>query len=207
MKGLWFGHRVTVILGVLAVLIVLVAWVLTSQPTAPIDSYAACTAAGYPVSETNPPICQSPKRAFVGPVVSTPPSSEASQGVPFELLVDADSHSAYPRATQVLTTQDAWQSYWSQVHARISLPPILPVDFASSEVIALSEGEGPAGRHFAVSSVNESSHGTVVMVNETVPIGCVEPTGSTNPYYIVRTQRLTTPVTFSVTPLTHKCAG
>jgi hypothetical protein len=205
MQRLWHGHRVTVMLSVAAILIVLVAWVFTSRPMAEIDSYAACTAAGYPVAETNPPICQSPKRAFVGPVASIAPSTEASQGLPFDLLVDADSHSTYPRYTQVIKTQADWQSFWAQIHASIAMPPILAVDFSTSMVVALSEGVGLAGRHFAVSSVNQSDHGTVVMVTETTPIACAEPTGTTNPYYLIRTGRLSAPVTFQVTPATHQC--
>ena len=43
-------------------------WLFGSRITAPIDSYAECAAAGYPVMESFPPVCRANNQNFVGPM-------------------------------------------------------------------------------------------------------------------------------------------
>jgi hypothetical protein len=185
-----------------------VTWLLESRPTAPIDSYAECVAAGYPVQESNPPVCRAAGHVFVGATDTPSPSAPVLASQQFQLLVDGDSHSNYPHYQDVITTPAQWERFWRDIHAGLpSPPPILPVDFATSNVVALSLGaRATGGYHVKVTDILTSTAGTTVDVTETSPgERCAVTQSFTNPYYLVRTSRLPEPVTFRLTPEVNPC--
>jgi hypothetical protein len=170
------------------------------------DSYAGCRNAGYPFTDTDPPSCDDGTHTFVGAYAQPTPTPAAVTSIPFDILVDGDSGGNYPAGQLFINSQNAWQAYWSTVHAGLhTLPPIIPVDFTQSDVAAFSSGPEPtSGYALSVTSVNGSVTGTVVYATLSVPsVTCKVTFAQSNRYYIVRTPILTPPVTFQVTT-THK---
>lgn len=205
------GRR-SIVLGITAAwLLALGAWMLYAHPTERIDSFARCAEQGYPVSDTEPPTCTAGARTFVGPVTKASPtasSNPSGEALPFDILVDGDSGSAYPNRQEVIVTQQNWERYWREIHAHLpKLPPLLPVDFTKNHVIALSEGQKPTGGYnLKVTSVTSGPKGTVVNVTESVPtITCAVTDAVTNRYFIARTPALTPPVSFRITTDHRRC--
>ena len=178
-------------------------------PAAPIRSFAECAQAGYVVSDTNPPACSDGHHAFVGPAEATADASPPpGQTVPFELMVEGNSGGNYPQRQEVITSGLDWQQYWVQVHAGLhSLPPILPVDFTQSNIVALSDGRQTTnGYNLKITGITSSAAGSVVEYTLTVPtITCTVANTPTNPYYIAKTPTLTAPVSFRLTTEYHDC--
>lgn len=177
--------------------------------THPIDSFAACVEAGYPVLYSEPPVCRTGQHSFVGPAntpASTPPPATS---VSFQLLVEGDTHGYYPRRQEAIRSQDEWEAYWRAVHTGLgTLPPLLPVDFASNTVIALSTGPQPTGGYsLKVTSVMKSEAGTVIGAVESVPtITCMVTQAQSNLYTIVRVpERLPEPISFRLTTTPRRC--
>lgn len=201
-------HRVIVLIGT-GLILILLAWLVRPGGTSPLDSFTQCALAGYSVSDTNPPICAAAREVYLGPVASPTPAQIQLTTQNFELLVDGDSQSNYPRGWQVITTQAGWVKYWSQIHAALpSLPPLLPVDFSQLDVIALSEGHEPtSGYSLKITGIAAGPSGSVVDISESVPtITCsVTPNPPTNRYYIVDTAKLPAPVSFKLTPEPRHC--
>jgi hypothetical protein len=201
-------HPRTYMFAGLLLLVPLSAWLLRGQFTERIDSYAACAEAGYPIAETYPPTCSDGRHTFLGPPSTVGPLSAEETSVPFQLLVEGDSGGNYPQRQEVITTIADWQHYWQTVHAGLaSVPPILPVDFASSNVVALSEGpQLTSGYNLKVTSVVTSASGTTVGVTESIPtITCQVTQTSTNRYFIAKTDKLTPPVSFRITTDHRHC--
>jgi hypothetical protein len=196
-------------LAIAAILAVGLAVIVSAGTTEPIDSYAACTQAGFPVLQTEPPICRDGNRSFNGtpdPVASAGP---AQTTIPFEILVDGDTRTKLPAQLQTLvSTQAAWLSFWSHVHAGLpTLPPLLPVDFATSSVVAISLGpQTTTGFGLKITNISESPTGTVVSYTKTTPtITCQVTPAVSNPYLIVRTPTVTRPISFHLTTELHHC--
>jgi hypothetical protein len=205
----WQVHhrRIIVVAGVI-VMLGLTAWLLKGRLTEPIDSYAACVKAGYPVMESDPPACAAGGRTFVGPRTSPTPTPEVGEAQEFQLLVEGDSGGAYPQRQEIITTQTAWQRYWTGVHANIKpAPPILPVDFTTSNVVALSTGQKPTtGYNLKITGIFTTSAGTTVDVTEQAPDGtCMLAQKITNRYLIVRTPKLKEPVSFRTSAQKRSC--
>jgi hypothetical protein len=195
-----------------AILVIIVAaigsWLSRGKVILPPATFAQCANAGYIVTDTNPPACLDGKRSFLGPVAKNTPAQAPLTSQPFQVLVDADSKGDYPRGSQVIDSQSQWETYWMGVHAWLSTdPPILPVNFATSDVLAVSEGhEATAGYVYEITSINTGASGTVADVSESIPtVTCSVAYTPTNPYYIVETAKLPTPVTFNVTTTHHEC--
>jgi hypothetical protein len=191
-----------------AVLILLGTWLFESRVIEPVDSYAACVAAGNPVTETYPPLCRAHGQTFTGPGTAPPAPQSSAVSLPFELLVDGDSLGTYPHRQEVITSADQWQRYWREVHAGLpSTPPILPVDFSHNTVIALSLGRQPTGgANVKVANIMTSTAGTVVDVQESTPGDqCLVTQALTNPYFIVRTGHLPEPVSFRISSQKRNC--
>ncbi len=201
-------RRRYIVLVSLLVIAAAIGWLLKAHPTHPIDSYATCTAAGYPVTETEPPVCRADNRNFIGPRAGSThiPAPVTSQ--PFSLLVHGDSHGNYPDRQEVIRTPADWQGYWRQVHAQFATPPpLLPVDFRPDVVIALSYGPKPtSGYGIKVSGITTSANGTTIDVVQTVPgEGCIVTAAQTNPYFIAKTATLPDPITFRKIVRKHQC--
>jgi hypothetical protein len=199
--------RVIVIGGIILIFF-LITWLVQANLTDPIDSYTSCATAGYQTYDTNPLSCSDGQRTFIGPSVSAPPSEPPISSVQFNILVDGDSKSNYPKAQQVITTQAQWVSYWSKVHSALpQLPPLIPVNFAVSNVVALSEGSQPTtGYNLQVTSISTSSIGTIVNVGEVIPtITCTVQNTPSNRYFIVETPHLQPPVSFHLITSKHQC--
>ncbi len=202
-----WSHRRWVWLCVASVAAIVV-WIARPIETAPIDSYARCAAAGNPITQTDPPVCVIGAEHFVGPASSPTATAPPTNAQPFDLLVAGDSRGAYPRRQEAITSQGAWEQYWRTVHASISpLPPLLPVDFTTSEVLAVSQGRQPNGGYdVKITNIMTSATGTVVDVVETSPAAtCHAPAVPTDPYMIVRTIKLPEPVIFRLTTQKRSC--
>jgi hypothetical protein len=201
------GHHWLALAVMLVVIVAVAAALIRSTETNPIDSYAACIADGNPVTETYPPVCHDGKHAFRGP--GTPrPLQPPLVGQEFTLLVEGDSQGAYPNRQEVITTQAGWQSYWREVHASLaSQPPLLPVDFATDNVVALSEGKQmTSGYNLAITGITTSTAGSTVAYTESIPtIGCPVTQAVSNRYLIVSTAKLPAPVIFQKTSVKRRC--
>ncbi len=188
---------------------VALALIVHAGTTSPIDSYAACIEAGNPVLETEPPICRDGTHNFTGPPAPTLNLAASNTAVPFELLVDGDTHISVPAHRQDYIDSPAqWQAYWRQVHAGLaSLPPIIPVDFAQSSVVAVSLGQQPTnGFGLKITNITTAKAGTTVNLTESTPtISCTVAQTVTNRYVIVRTAKLTEPVSFRITSQKRRC--
>jgi hypothetical protein len=134
--------------------------------TTPIDSYATCATAGYPVSETSPPTCSDGHHTYRGGDTAKSTPADALESVPFEILVDGDSGGKYPQTHEIITSGTGWERYWAKIHSGLTtLPPILPVDFSQSDVIALSEGQQPTtGYNLKITSITTSNSGSDIYV-------------------------------------------
>jgi hypothetical protein len=164
--------------------------------------------AGYPFTDTDPPTCTVGKHTFLGPYAHPTPSQAPVTSQPFQVLVNGDSEGTYPKSHQVITNNADWQKFWTQVHASLPTePPILPVNFAQSDIIALSEGRQPSnGYGLEVTSINVSSAGTTVYATESVPtFTCNVTYTSSNRYYIASTAKLTPPINFDIVTTPHEC--
>ena len=188
-----------------------------SQP-APIASYQACATAGYPIAQTDPPVCRVGSERFVGPAAPAASAAvlgESSQsapriGVTYDVLVEGDSGGTYPAGPVAIQTPAQWQHYWATVHAALpALPPILPVDFTSSSVIAFNAGRQPtSGYGFRVTGIMTGASGSTVRAIESRPsAGCPTAAKPTNSYRIVRSDRLTEPVKFEISVEERRCAS
>jgi hypothetical protein len=201
------ARRVVPLVGLLVV-VAASSWLLVATTTSGVDSFVACQVAGYPVTDTNPQTCSDGRHAYVGPFASMSPVA-ARQSVPFELLVDGDSGAAYPRGQEVVRTTGEWQAYWRRVHAQQpELPPLIPVDFTRSSVIALSEGQQLTGGYSVrVTGITAGDKGTTVDVTETVPgPKCSVTQSVTDRYFIVRADgAIPDPVSFRATKVTRSC--
>jgi hypothetical protein len=184
------------------------AWLLVGQSTEQIDSFKDCAEAGYPITDSNPPACDYHSHFLLGPSTAATPSSVAATSVQFWILVDGDTGGTYPNRQRVITDQGNWQSYWSSVHAGLpSRPPILPVNFMTNQVVALSEGPQPTtGYNLDVTSIMTSAVGTTVYVSEQVPtVTCQVSNVRSDRYFIVETAKLVAPVSFVLTSTKHQC--
>ena len=209
-KPILHSGRTRLVLGLGATGLLLWLGVLLFGPklTTAIDSYATCATAGYPVAETSPPTCSDGRHTYRGPDTPKPTPADALESVPFEILVDGDSGGKYPQTHEIITTPADWEQYWANIHAGLtSLPPILPVDFSQSDVIALSEGQQPTtGFNLKITSITTSNAGSNVYVTETIPtITCTESETFTNRYFLASTFKLTEPINFKYTTEKHQC--
>lgn len=196
-----------VVLGAVAATVAVV-WALTGRATDPVDSYARCVEAGNPVMESNPPICRHAGRTYRGPLVTPTPAPPAVVTREFDLLVSGDSGGTYPQRQEVIRDQAGWAQYWKLVHAGLpSTPPLIPVDFTTSNVVALSEGRQPTGGYnLKITSITTSSAGTLVSVTEQIPtVTCAVTQAASNRYFIARTPKLTEPVSFRITTDRRRC--
>lgn len=199
--------RALVLIG-LILTVSLAIWLFSPRSTASIDSYTACATAGYPVSDTFPTTCNDGVHTFVGPAASPSPSAAPVTALQYEVLVDGDSLGTYPKSQLVITSHTQWVQYWNAVHAGLpTIPPILPVDFTSSQVVAMNEGPEPTdGYSLAVTSVATSASGTIVNLIRTVPVpACHAAHKNSNEYLLVQTPKLTTPVSFDITTQPRRC--
>jgi hypothetical protein len=201
------NRRLALLGGLVLMLALGMSVLFRGHPTEPIDSYASCARAGYPIQDSYPPACRSGGHTYVGPysTVTTPPPVTT---VDFEIYVEGDSGGSYPQHQEVITTPAEWQQYWHTVHAALpSTPPILPVDFATSTIIALSEGRQlTTGYNLKITGITTGAAGSVVGVTESIPtLTCPVTQTATNRYLMVKTTKLTPPVSFRVTPEYRHC--
>jgi hypothetical protein len=191
----------------------LTVWALRGVSTEPIDSYATCAADGNPISDTNPRTCRARQSVFLGPPevladASAPGSSLST--VEFELLVQGDPGGNYPRRQDVISTADDWHILWKAVHSGLSTqPPIIPVDFSTSDVVALTEGpQQTTGYNLKITAITASEAGTVVDVTESIPtVTCQVMYLPTNRYFLARTPKLRPPVSFRTTSRPRRCGA
>ena len=201
-------HRAVIIGAGVLVIAFSVGWLASSRQTELLDSFADCSTQGYTVTDTDPPVCSDGRDTMLGPTRSPEQPSTPLTSQPFELLVDGDSGSRYSQQQQFISSPSEWVNYWGQVHAALaSLPPLLPVDFSTQNVLALSEGPKPTnGYSLKITNVTSSATGTIVDFTETTPSSaCPAQNKPTNRYLIVRTAVLPQPVSFRATTSPRNC--
>lgn len=181
--------------------------ILRGNSTEPVDSFASCAQAGYPVTESNPPVCRHGKYYVTGPVQSAGTSANIVHSEPFDLLVSAETGTDTPRQQVIIRTQADWSSWWGKVHAGLTTPPLISVDFATHNVVMIIGGpKETTGYGYKVTSVSLGARATIVDTVETIPtLSCPVTSQRTNRYYIVRTAKLTDPVVFRNTEDRRKC--
>jgi hypothetical protein len=150
------------------------------------------------VTDSNPPVCRNGKYYFTGPTATATPEAEVVKSQPFDLLVSADSGTDTPRQQVVIRSQDAWVRWWGIVHAGLTLPPLIQVDFAKNDVVMIIGGpKETTGYVYKVTAVSASQRSNIVDTLESIPtIGCTVISKRTNQYNIVRTIKLPDPVVF-----------
>lgn len=195
---------------IIAIIVIIGCWWLYGRGTArTISSFAECAEAGYPVTESNPPLCRYGNRTFLGPERPETTPSAAISNIDFDILVDGDTHQDIPAHGQAfINTPAEWQAYWRSVHAGLAtLPPLIPVDFADTSVVAVSLGaQATSGYGLKITTITADEAGATVNVTETAPtITCTVAQVTTNRYLIVRTAKLTPPVKFRITPDKRHC--
>lgn len=200
-----------IVAGIVAVLIIAFIIIFHPGTSAAVDSYKECVSAGYPVTSTNPPVCNDGHKNFVGPLASQAPVVEENiQTLDYTILVEGDSKGVYPAKNQVITSQAAWQSFWRAVHSKLpSLPPLLPVDFSKNDVIALTMGVEPTGSysiHMLSLVQNGQSYQAVVEYRQPGP-DCKLPTLKTDPYFLASVPKLHGPVAFETSTATNNCGN
>jgi hypothetical protein len=193
--------------------VLLLIWLLHAGATEPIDSYLSCAADGNPVSDTSPSSCRADGHVFLGPPetpAQTIGAGDLRSSVDFELLVEGDSGGNYPEQKQVIQNQADWEKFWREVHAGLpSLPPILPVDFSKSSVVALTYGRQQTdGYNLKVNGITASATGSTVDVIQSVPtITCKVMARPTNRYFLARAPKLQEPVVFRITTQHRRCSA
>ena len=179
------------------------------RPATHIDSYAACIEAGYPVLQTDPPICRMGSRSFTATAAPQATAAPAVQSVDFEILVDGDTHGQLPTHRQdIIDSPAQWQDYWREVHSSLAtLPPIIPVDFSTSTVVGVSLGaQATGGYGLKITGITTAESGTTISLTETTPtITCNVAQGLSNRYLIVRSPKLTQPVNFRIATDRRHC--
>lgn len=200
----WLWLRLTV----LASLAICVMIINFSGSVTPINSFADCAQAGYPILESNPPACRAPGHTFTGPLepVATPGPAQLVQ--PFSLLVQGDIHTNHPRHQEIISTELQWRTFWNRVHSGVNpIPPLLSVDFSKNDVIALVEGPQPtAGYALKAASVLVAPTGSIINVIRQVPtVTCKVDEATTNRYYMALTAKLPQPVIFKTATTYRKC--
>src|SRR4051794_13369866 len=110
-----YRRRLVVVIGI-SLMIILGIWLWKAKFTEPLDSYAACAKAGYPILDSEPPACLAHGHTFVGPRSAPTPTPEAGVAQDFQLLVQGDSGGPYLRRQEVITTPGDWRRYWTAVH-------------------------------------------------------------------------------------------
>ncbi|HEX7090550.1 MAG TPA: protease complex subunit PrcB family protein [Longimicrobiales bacterium] len=111
-------------------------------------------------------------------------------------------------AREVIRTQQAWAAFWEQLHAdQHPRPPLPPVDFDESIVIAVAMGEQPSGGYaIDVEGVYRTESRLHVVVRETSPgRSCVTPAVVLTPVVAILTQRTEDEVTFVERKTVHEC--
>jgi hypothetical protein len=196
-------------IGTIAFILIAAGVLFGATRTEPIDSFTQCAEDGNPITESEPPVCQTGNRYFIGPLHATPVPETLGESVSaqgFDILVEGDSGGDYPRRQEVIRDDATWQQYWTHVHTS-PYPPLIPVNFGTSSVIAISEGrQETTGYNYRVNGVATGSRGTIVDITESIPtVTCNVTSKTTNRYFIVRTPKLTDPVSFRTTTEYRHC--
>jgi hypothetical protein len=114
-------------------------------------------------------------------------------------------------ADVVIGTEEAWQSFWSSLHATSSPQPERPaVDFATESVIATCLGERPDGGYVTyLKHLSEpDASGNVVVDGTEIVAGptCTVTQAVTQPYHVIRVNRVVNGATFRRLTLESSCA-
>ena len=202
-------RRKTLIILALIILVILGGWIIFGPGYfARIDSFKECANAGFPVTDTNPPTCNDGDKTFVGPLGTPLPAAQAYQTIEFQTLVEGDSKGTYPAKNQLITSQAAWQSFWTAVHRQLPvMPNILPVDFSKNDVIAVTLGPKPTDG-YTVRLLSLSTTGQQFKADIQVGMpgkGCNLPAHATGPYHLVMVPKITGPLTYEVNTVAHDC--
>ncbi len=205
-------RRRPILMGLVAVLWITVLMAFATSfhrgETEPVDSFSACADAGYPVTDGNPSVCRLGSYYLTGTTSTADVKSASITSQPFTLLAAADTGTSTERANVVIRTQAAWTQWWQKVHAGLTLPPMLPVDFTKNYVVILIQGpKATDGYGYKITGISQAEHATVVDTSESIPtIGCPVQEKQSNRYYIARTPILPDPVVFRNTLESRHCA-
>jgi hypothetical protein len=111
-------------------------------------------------------------------------------------------------ANLIVRDQAGWEALWNTVYANVTpRPPLPPVDFTQSLIVARAMGPRPTGGFdVVVSGLIRQGGEFVVQVRETVPgPGCGVTLALTSPVDIARIARSDDPIKFAVATTTRSC--
>lgn len=202
-------QRRLLVAGSMAVLAIVVLWLPKPGRSEHISDYATCAAAGYPITDTEPPVCRGPgNQNYTGPHQNMAPDGPAYTSRNFQILVDGDLATGYQRGQQVITTQADWQAFWSKLHEGTNTsPPVIPVDFEVHDVVAFVQGrQSTDGYSLRVTAVLTSDSGSSLSFVEQSPGPlCPVVAKSSNRYLLIQTPKLPEPVSFKISDVAHDC--
>lgn len=111
-------------------------------------------------------------------------------------------------AYYVIRNEDEWAEVWNQ-HQSISSPQLPPpkVNFSESTIIAVFMGEFSTGGYgIEITEILDTNRSVVVEVEKTHPgKGCVVTMALSQPYHVVRTEKIDKEVTFDTVERTLEC--
>jgi hypothetical protein len=122
--------------------------------------------------------------------------------IPFEVITDRGFSEHEQRL--VITSNDAWEKLWSDIHAPGAVPQI---DFNTSTVIAVFMGAIADGRyHIEVKEVLERNAAVTVVVEQSqAGDRCGVFQMPTSPLQIVKVAKITKPIIFTTQHVVHNC--
>ncbi len=196
-------------IGTLAALVLLVLLAPKSGHTEHITDFATCAAAGYPITDTEPPVCRGPgNQNFIGPAQNMAPTGPIYTTRTFQILVDGDLATNFERGQFHATTPQDWQELWQKLHSGTQTqPPIIPVNFDSNDVVAFVQGHHDTdGYSLRATAVLTSDTGSSLSFVEQAP-GPLCPVSAkpSNRYLIIQVPKLTEPISYKVSDVAHDC--
>lgn len=202
-------QRHLIVVASMAIIVLVILWTPKPGHSDTVTDYASCTAAGYAVTDTEPPVCRGPgNQNYTGSVQNMAASGPAYTTNAFQILVDGDLATNFDRGQFLLTNSNDWQSFWQRVHAGTNTqPPLIPVDFGDHDVVAFVQGnQATDGYSLRSTAVLTSQTGSSIsFVEQTPGPMCPVISRPSNRYLIIQTPKLIEPVSFKISTVTHDC--
>ncbi|GAB4158821.1 MAG: hypothetical protein Fur003_2620 [Candidatus Dojkabacteria bacterium] len=162
------------------------------DPKVKVSDFIECEAAGYQVMESYPRQCRDAEgNVYVEKIADDNDSNESpSQGLNYTVLGQGTGMtSTLPEGETVLgikSTQADFQSLWNKAYPDASTRPSMPfIDFANSQIVAISKQASSSGYKLEVTSVSSDS-GVINLLYSKPGEGCINSTVITNPFVIIR---------------------
>lgn len=119
--------------------------------------------------------------------------------VTFETIAAGEESGINSREALVITDQEQWEALWERHVSYDRNPPPLPqVDFSEEMVIAIFAGTKSEGYMVQITGIEQREEELAVHYFLSGPscTKCALPTGMTQPFHMVKLERLNLPVVF-----------